>query len=58
MQAEAPRSETNFRSLLAELDAMEQGLKSDFDDLPLAPLEDEGGDVVVARQAEDELQAD
>jgi len=31
-----PRSETNFRSLLAELDAMEQGLKSDFDDLPLA----------------------
>ena len=31
-----PRSETNFRTLLAELDAMEQGLKSDFDDLPLA----------------------
>ncbi|MNF53974.1 hypothetical protein D3C84_353850 [compost metagenome] len=58
VQAEEPRSETNFRSLLAELDAMEQGLKSDFDDLPLAPLEDEGGDVVVARQAEDELQAD
>lgn len=57
-QAEAPRSETNFRSLLAELDAMEQGLKSDFDDLPLAPLEDEGGDEVVVRQAEDELQAD
>jgi segregation and condensation protein B len=27
--------ETSFRSLLAELDAMEQGLKSDFDDLPL-----------------------
>lgn len=33
---EEPRSETNFRTLLAELDAMEQGLKSDFDDLPLA----------------------
>ncbi|MCQ4348725.1 SMC-Scp complex subunit ScpB [Pseudomonas stutzeri] len=27
------RGETSFRSLLAELDAMEQGLKSDFDDL-------------------------
>ncbi|MCC6076954.1 SMC-Scp complex subunit ScpB [Pseudomonas sp. GCM10022188] len=35
-EAEEPRSETNFRTLLAELDAMEQGLKSDFDDLPLA----------------------
>ena len=34
----APRSETNFRSLLAELDAMEQGLKSDFDDLPQLQL--------------------
>ncbi|MCM2319419.1 MAG: SMC-Scp complex subunit ScpB [Pseudomonas sp.] len=58
VQAEAPRSETNFRSLLAELDAMEQGLKSDFDDLPLAPLEDEGGDELVVRRAEGELQAD
>ena len=28
-----PHGETSFRSLLAELDAMEQGLKSDFDDL-------------------------
>ncbi|HYQ37329.1 MAG TPA: SMC-Scp complex subunit ScpB [Pseudomonas sp.] len=35
-EPDEPRSETNFRSLLAELDAMEQGLKSDFDDLPLA----------------------
>lgn len=31
-----PLAETSFRSLLAELDALEQGLKSDFDDLPLA----------------------
>jgi len=29
-----PREETSFRSLLAELDQMEQGLKTDFDDLP------------------------
>jgi len=28
-----PREETSFRSLLAELDTMEQGLKTDFDDL-------------------------
>ena len=28
-----PREETSFRSLLVELDQMEQGLKTDFDDL-------------------------
>ncbi len=35
-QATAPeaREQTSFRSLLAELDSMEQGLKTDFDDLP------------------------
>ena len=33
MEAEAPREQTSFRSLLAELDGMEQGLKVDFDDL-------------------------
>lgn len=47
-----PREETSFRSLLAELDSMEEGLKTDFDDLrqaeeestvdaPLADLEDD-----------------
>ncbi|MBF7729507.1 SMC-Scp complex subunit ScpB [Pseudomonas sp. N040] len=34
--AEKPREELNFRSLLAELDTMEEGLKTDFDDLPVA----------------------
>ncbi|TDF77579.1 SMC-Scp complex subunit ScpB [Pseudomonas sp. H9] len=29
----APAEETSFRSLLVELDAMEEGLKTDFDDL-------------------------
>ncbi|WP_194787941.1 SMC-Scp complex subunit ScpB [Pseudomonas sp. UFMG81] len=29
----APKDETSFRSLLVELDAMEEGLKTDFDDL-------------------------
>jgi segregation and condensation protein B len=28
-----PKDETSFRSLLVELDAMEEGLKTDFDDL-------------------------
>ena len=49
-EAEVPKDETSFRSLLVELDAMEEGLKTDFDDLreeedvvePEASLEDEG----------------
>ena len=32
-EPEKPREETSFRSLLLELDEMEQGLKTDFDDL-------------------------
>ncbi len=28
-----PKEQTSFRSLLVELDAMEEGLKTDFDDL-------------------------
>ncbi|CAG8867767.1 Segregation and condensation protein B [Pseudomonas fluorescens] len=32
-EGEAPLEETSFRSLLVELDAMEEGLKTDFDDL-------------------------
>lgn len=32
-EAVAPREQPSFRSLLAELDSMEQGLKTDFDDL-------------------------
>ena len=43
-EAAEPREETSFRSLLAELDSMEQGLKTDFDDLRLA---DEGEGAVV-----------
>jgi segregation and condensation protein B len=37
--AEEPREEVNFSSLLAELDTMEQGLKTDFSDLPQQPVE-------------------
>lgn len=40
-----PKDETSFRSLLVELDAMEDGLKIDFDDLredePEASVEEE-----------------
>lgn len=32
-EAEPVKDETSFRSLLVELDAMEQGLKTDFDDM-------------------------
>jgi segregation and condensation protein B len=39
--AAEPREETSFRSLLVELDQMEQGLKTDFDDLALAEGEPE-----------------
>ena len=42
-QAE-PREETSFRSLLAELDTMEQGLKTDFSDLPAAAESDDDAD--------------
>ncbi|MNY38765.1 hypothetical protein D3C86_1734100 [compost metagenome] len=38
-EPEAARDETSFRSLLAELDTMEEGLKTDFDDL-LEPAQD------------------
>ena len=41
-----PKEETSFRSLLVELDAMEEGLKTDFDDLreeeAEAAVEEEG----------------
>jgi len=41
----APREQTSFRSLLAELDGMETGLKTDFDDLlDDAPASEPGHD--------------
>lgn len=41
-EPEAPREETSFRTLLVELDSMEEGLKIDFDDLlPVEPTGDE-----------------
>jgi segregation and condensation protein B len=50
-QLAEPRVETSFRSLLAELDTMEEGLKTDFDDLLL----DEADEAeAVAAEADDE----
>ncbi|RMO54404.1 Segregation and condensation protein B [Pseudomonas syringae pv. aptata] len=43
-EPDAPRDETSFRSLLVELDSMEQGLKTDFDDLLRAEPEPEPED--------------
>ena len=33
LEPEEPKDETSFRTLLVELDSMEEGLKTDFDDL-------------------------
>ena len=44
-EAAEPREETSFRSLLAELDTMELGLKTDFDDLPEPESEPEALEV-------------
>lgn len=43
-----PREETSFRSLLVELDQMEQGLKTDFSDLPPSAddVEEEQGETL------------
>ncbi|WP_187673000.1 SMC-Scp complex subunit ScpB [Zestomonas carbonaria] len=49
----AQRGETSFGSLLAELDAMEQGLKTDFDDLL-----QEGDDDVEANPQDEALGTD
>lgn len=50
-EPEAPVEETSFHSLLLELDSMEQGLKTDFDDLLQAPdePEDEAPDQALER---------
>ncbi|MEQ7919614.1 SMC-Scp complex subunit ScpB [Xanthomonas sp. WHRI 1810A] len=40
-EPEPVRDETSFRSLLVELDSMEKGLKIDFDDLLVDPLDAE-----------------
>lgn len=45
-----PAEQTSFRSLLAELDSMEQGLKTNFDDLPEA---DAPGDAGLEQTADD-----
>ncbi len=50
---EAPKEETSFHTLLAELDTMEQGLKTDFDDLLLdTPLDEDGEDEAPDRHHE------
>ena len=46
--------ETSFSSLLAELDSMEQGLKTDFDDLP--EQDDERDDADEAHEIQDKEQ--
>lgn len=49
------REETSFSSLLAELDSMEQGLKTDFDDLPEQADESDTADVPSEALDEEQL---
>jgi segregation and condensation protein B len=50
------REQTSFSSLLAELDSMEQGLKSDFDDMPR--LDEPGEAVDELSEAQDDARGD
>lgn len=47
--------ETSFGSLLAELDSMEQGLKTDFDDFSVSALDEADGDELTEAADEEEL---
>lgn len=44
-ESEGPREQTSFRTLLAELDSMETGLKTDFEDLRDEAEPEEGQDL-------------
>ena len=57
-EPEEPKDETSFRTLLTELDTMEEGLKTDFDDLlrDVAPVDVPEPEVAVAVEVEVEAQ--
>ena len=57
-EPEEPKDETSFRTLLTELDTMEEGLKTDFDDLlrDVAPIDVPEPEVEVEVEVEVEAQ--
>ena len=57
-EPEEPKDETSFRTLLTELDTMEEGLKTDFDDLlrDVAPVDVPEPEVAVEVEVEVEAQ--
>jgi segregation and condensation protein B len=57
-EPEEPKDETSFRTLLTELDTMEEGLKTDFDDLlrDVAPIDVPEPEVAVEVEVEVEAQ--
>lgn len=60
-EPEEPKEETSFHTLLLELDSMEEGLKTDFDDLHRDGAVDSFGEEVVAEaglEAEFKVQTD
>ena len=58
-EPEEPKDETSFRTLLTELDTMEEGLKTDFDDLlrDVAPVDVPEPEVAVEVEVEVEVEA-
>ena len=57
-EPEEPKDETSFRTLLTELDTMEEGLKTDFDDLlrDVAPIDVPEPEVEVEVEAQPQQQ--
>jgi len=57
-EPEEPKDETSFRTLLTELDSMEEGLKTDFDDLlrDVAPIDAPEPEPAVAVEVAVEIQ--
>ena len=54
-EPEEPKEETSFHSLLLELDTMEEGLKTDFDDLRLVEDEEQGDERMADLDADESL---
>ncbi len=59
-EPEEPKDETSFRTLLTELDSMEEGLKTDFDDLlrDAVPVDVPEPEVEVAVEVEVEVEVE
>ncbi|MEK1911977.1 MAG: SMC-Scp complex subunit ScpB [Pseudomonas chlororaphis] len=58
-EPEEPKEETSFHTLLLELDSMEEGIKTDFDDLHRdGAVESSGDDVIAGVEVDAEISAE